>query len=333
MRECNEMEGLKKLDSLEVIAIVDNSIATWSDPERKDVQRFFKWVKDEGEEDKPMLVADRGLCLHLRATVGDEESTVLYDTGDSPRNLVNNVEALDLDLSTIDAIVLSHGHMDHFGGLLWALKNIGRKNVPVYTHPWMFLKKGFEIETPKGKEIREMELMPSIDQIEEAGGKAFNTSDPVLLASGMLLRTGETPRITPYEKGMSRHRVFRDGAWKKDAEVKDDVGIVANVKDRGLVIISGCSHAGIINIIQEAQRLTSENRVHAVIGGFHLASGVTKDTMLNTVKKMKEISPKLLVPCHCTGWRARHLMSAKMPNEYVEGSVGHKYLIGEGDVS
>jgi 7,8-dihydropterin-6-yl-methyl-4-(beta-D-ribofuranosyl)aminobenzene 5'-phosphate synthase len=327
------MEGLKKLDSLEVISIVDNSIATWSDPERKDVQRFFKWVKAEEDEDKSILVADRGLCLHLRATLGEEEYTILYDTGDSPRNLENNIVALGLDLSNVDAIVLSHGHMDHFGGLLWTLNKIGKRDLPVYVHPWMFLKKGFEIDKPEGKKIREMPVMPSIHEIRKAGGKVNDTAEPVLLGNGLLMRTGEVPRVTSYEKGMSSHRVFIEGEWKKEADVREDVSLVANVKGKGLVVISGCSHAGIINIIRETQQLTGESRVHAVIGGLHLASGVTKDTMLETVKKMKAISPKLLVPCHCTGWRARHLMSAEMPNEYVEGSVGHKYIIGRGDVS
>jgi len=327
------MEGLRELDSLEVIAVVDNSIATWSDPERKDVQRFFNWVKEEGDKEKPILVADRGLCLHLQATCDDEVYTILYDTGDSPRNLANNVEALGLDLSSVDAIVLSHGHMDHFGGLLWSLKTIGKKTLPVYVHPWMFLKKGFEIERPEGKKIREMERMPSEAEIMNVGGKIVSTTEPVLLGNGLLMRSGEVPRRTSFEKGMSSHRVFLEGEWKEDAEIRDDVSLVANVKDRGLVVISGCSHAGIINIIQEMRRLTGESRIHGLIGGLHLAGGVTKETMQQTIKMMQEIKPNLLVPCHCTGWRARHLMSAEMPNEYVEGSVGHKYIIGGSDVS
>jgi 7,8-dihydropterin-6-yl-methyl-4-(beta-D-ribofuranosyl)aminobenzene 5'-phosphate synthase len=172
-----------------------------------------------------------------------------------------------------------------------------------------------------------------MDEIEAAGGKAISTMEPILLADGLLLRTGEIPRVTAHEKGMKGHKVFLDGEWTDDTAVKDDVSLVAAVKGKGLVVISGCSHAGIINIIREAQRLTGENQVHAVIGGFHLAARVTKGTMRDTVKIMKKIRPNLLVPCHCTGWRARHMMSAEMPNEYVEGSVGHKYFIGEGDVS
>ncbi len=328
------MEELKKLDSLEVIAVVDNSFATWTDPERKDVQRYFKWVEEEEEdEDRPFPVAGGGLCLHMRAKVAKKTYTILYDAAETQRSIENNISAFGLRLSEIDAIVMSHGHWDHFGGLSWTIESIGKKDLPIYVHPWMFLKKGFEVEKPEGKEIREIHHVASIDDIEKAGGKVISTTEPILLADGMLLRTGEIPRVTPHEKGMKGHKVFIDGEWKDDAAVKEDVSLVASVKDKGLVVISGCSHAGIINIIQEAQRLTGESQVHAVIGGLHLASGVTKDTMLETVKTMKSISPKLLAPCHCTGWRARHLMSAEMPNEYVEGSVGHKYIIGKGDVS
>jgi 7,8-dihydropterin-6-yl-methyl-4-(beta-D-ribofuranosyl)aminobenzene 5'-phosphate synthase len=328
------LEGLRIIDSLEVIAVADNSFATWTDPDRKDVQRYFKWVEDEEEdEDRPFLIAGGGLSLHIRATVNDEKSTILYDAAEASRNMENNVAALGMNLSEIDAIVMSHGHWDHFGGLSWTVESIGKKNLPVYVHPWMFLKKGFEVEKPEGKEIREINHVASIDDIEKAGGKVISTTEPILLADGMLLRTGEIPRVTTHEKGIKGHKVFIDGNWMDDTEVKEDVSLVANVRDKGLVVISGCSHAGIINIIREAQRLTGESRVHGVIGGLHLAGGVTRDTMQETVRNMKEIGLKLLVPCHCTGWRARHAMSAEMPNAYVEGSIGHKYIIGESDVS
>jgi 7,8-dihydropterin-6-yl-methyl-4-(beta-D-ribofuranosyl)aminobenzene 5'-phosphate synthase len=326
------MEELRKLDSLEVIAIADNSFSAWTDPERKDVQLYYKWVEDS-EDDKPLPLAGAGLCLHVRATAGNETYTLLYDVAESPKIIENNVAALGLKLSEIDAIVMSHGHWDHFGGLLWVLENISKKDLPVYVHPWMHLKKGYEVKKPRGTKVKEMRPVASISEIEEAGGKPISTTEPILLANGLLLRTGEVPRVTVHEKGMEGHKVFIDDEWKDDSAVKDDVSLVANVEDNGLVVISGCSHAGIINIIREAQRLTQETQVHALIGGFHLARGVTKDSMYETVKIMKKIRPKLLVPCHCTGWRARHMMSAEMPDEYVEGSVGHKYTISKSDVS
>jgi 7,8-dihydropterin-6-yl-methyl-4-(beta-D-ribofuranosyl)aminobenzene 5'-phosphate synthase len=327
------LEGLREIDSLEVIAVADNSYSAWTDPERKDVQRYFKWVQEEKEEDRPYLVAGCGLSLHLRTKLNNETYTILYDAAENPRNMENNIAALGLKLEKVDAIVMSHGHYDHFGGLLWTIRNIGRKDLPVYVHPWMFYKKGFEMKKPEGSKLIELDPMPSADEIAQAGGNVISSTEPILLENGMLLRTGEVPRVTVHEKGMEGHKVFMDGKWQDDAAVRDDVSLVANVKGKGLVVISGCSHAGIINIIREAQRLTGIDLVHAVIGGFHLARGVTKDTMRKTVEVIKKIHPKLLVPCHCTGWRARHMMSGEMPSEYVEGSVGHKYIIGEGDVS
>ncbi|MFW9967057.1 MAG: MBL fold metallo-hydrolase [Candidatus Thorarchaeota archaeon] len=324
------MIELRKLDSLEVIAVADNSFSAWTNPDRKDVQRYFKWVEDD---DKPLPIAGGGLCLHVRARLGNETFTILYDAAEGPKTIENNIAALGLNLAEIDAVVMSHGHWDHFGGLLWALENVGKKDLPVYLHPWMHLKKGYEVKKPGGAEVKEMKPVASNSEIEEAGGKPISTIEPIQLADGLLLRTGEVPRVTVHEKGMEGHKVFIDEEWKDDAAVKEDVSLVANVEDKGLVVISGCSHAGIINIVREAQRLTEESQVHAVIGGFHLARRVTKETMHETVKMMKEIRPKLLVPCHCTGWRARHMMSAEMPDEYVEGSVGHKYIISKGDVS
>ena len=327
------MEELRKLDSLEIIAVADNSFSAWTDPERKDVKRFHKWVGDDEDDDKPLPLAGAGLCLHIRATVDNETHTILYDAAESHKTMENNIAALGLNLAEIDAVVLSHGHWDHFGGLLWAIDSIGKKDLPVYLHPLMFLKRGLEVKTPEGTKINEMRLMPSADEIAKKGGIAIASKEPLLIVNRMLLRTGEVPRVTAHEEGMVGHKVFMNGQWKDDSAVIDDVSIVANMKDKGLVIISGCSHAGIINIIKEAQLLTGENRIHAVIGGLHLAGRVTKDTMHETVKILKGIRPKLLVPCHCTGWRARHMMSGEMPDEYVEGSVGHKYIISKGDVS
>lgn len=327
------MDNLHELVALEVISIADNSFATWTDPGRKDVRRHFQWVKKRDDEVRPFLIAGAGLSLLIRAISRDEVFAILYDVAESARNMENNIASLGLDLSEIDAIVLSHGHFDHTGGLLWTLEKIGKTGFPVYVHPRMFLRKAFELEKKEGKEIREIDTIPSEDEIAKAGGVIVSTTEPVLLGNGMLLRTGEVPRITRYEKGISSHRVFIDDEWNNDSEVREDVSLVAKVKGRGLVVISGCSHAGIINIIHEAQLLTGETHIHGVIGGLHLAGGVPEETMKVTVEEMKEINPKLLVPCHCTGWRARHLMSAEMPDAYVEGSVGHKYIIGEGDVS
>ncbi len=327
------MQGLRILDRLEIIAVVDNTIAVWTDPKRDDVQRFSKWVdKEKADEDK-MFVAGGGLCFLLRATEGNETSTVLYDAAECHFSLANNVAALGLDLSEVDEVVLSHGHGDHFGGLIWALKKIGRKGIPVYAHPQTFLKRGWLVKKPEGDEIREMRAFLTEDEITEAGGKVVTSKEPILLANNMLLRTGEVPRRTEYEKGLPMQMILEDGKWESEPLVLDDVSLIANVKDRGIVIMSGCSHAGIINIIREGQSLTGEKQVHGIIGGLHLARGAHEDAMEKTIVEIDAIRPGLLVPCHCTGWRARHKMSRLLPDSYVEGSTGHKYIIEGVDVT
>ncbi|MFW9944095.1 MAG: MBL fold metallo-hydrolase, partial [Candidatus Sifarchaeia archaeon] len=278
-------------------------------------------------------VAGGGLCLLLRATEGNETSTVLYDTAESEFSLSNNVAALGLNLSEVDEVILSHGHGDHFGGLIWALKKIGRKETPVYAHPRTFLKRGWLVKKPEGDEIREMRLFLTEEEIAQAGGKLVFSDEPILLANNMLLRTGEVPRKTAYEKGLPAQMMLVDGKWESAPSVLDDVSLVAKVKNRGIVIISGCSHAGIINIIREGQRLTGEEQVHGIIGGLHLARGAHEGAMEKTVVEIETICPRLLVPCHCTGWRARHKMSRLLPDSYVEGSTGHKYIIDSVDVS
>ncbi len=112
------MDELRTLDRLEVIAIVDNTIAVWTDPKRDDVQRASKWVDEDAADEDKIIVAGAGLCLLLRATVGDETKTVLYDTAEGEFSLANNVAALGLDMSKVEEIVMSHGHADHFGGVL-----------------------------------------------------------------------------------------------------------------------------------------------------------------------------------------------------------------------
>ena len=327
------MQELRILDRLEVIAVVDNSLAVWTDPDRDDVQRFSKWVDADKADDDKMIVAGGGLCLLLRATEGDETRTILYDAAEGEFSLANNVASLGIDLSEVDEIVMSHGHPDHFGGLVWALKRIGRKDTPVYTHPQMFLKRGWLVKKPEGDEIRELPPIATEDEIEQAGGKIVSSDQPVLLANNMLLRTGEVPRKTDYEKGLPPQMVVVDEKWENEPLVLDDVSLVARVRNRGIAVISGCSHAGIINIIREGQRLTGEEQVHGIVGGLHLARGAHKEAMEKTVEEIVTISPKLLVPCHCTGWRARHKMSRLLPDSYVEGSTGHKYIIEGVDVS
>ena len=141
----------------------------------------------------------------------------------------------------------------------------------------------------------------------------------------MILVTGEIPRETSFEKGFLQHRVFVNGSWQSDPWVWDDRAIVINVKGKGLVVLSGCAHAGIINTITYAQRITGITNVYAVLGGFHLAGRENENRIEQTVKELKRISPKRIVPSHCTGWRGMRAIANVMPNAFVWNSVGNLY--------
>ena len=145
----------------------------------------------------------------------------------------------------------------------------------------------------------------------------------------MICVTGEIPRKISFEKGMMRHRAFIDSIWQSDPLIMDDRAIVINVRGKGLVVISGCSHAGIINTIIYAQQITAVEKVYAVIGGFHLAGKDFEERIEPTIKELLHINPDLIVPSHCTGWRAMCKIAKAFPDAFVWNSVGNLYqLIG-----
>jgi len=149
-------------------------------------------------------------------------------------------------------------------------------------------------------------------------------SEPSTLAAGHLLVTGEVERKTAFEKGMPGMERFTDGSWKPDP-IRDDQALVINVKDRGLVVLSGCAHAGIINTVEYAKKITGVDRVHAVLGGFHLTGPAFAPVIPPTVDAMKQINPDYVVPMHCTGWDAINRFMTGMPGRCILNTVGTTY--------
>jgi 7,8-dihydropterin-6-yl-methyl-4-(beta-D-ribofuranosyl)aminobenzene 5'-phosphate synthase len=149
----------------------------------------------------------------------------------------------------------------------------------------------------------------------------------MLLGADLVLVTGEVERVTDFEKGFPLGRKFEEGKIKPDTEVTDEQAIVLNVEGKGLVILTGCGHQGIINTITYAQKLTQETRVYFVMGGFHLTGPLFEPLIDRTVAGMKKFSPQMIVPTHCTGWKAMSTFAKEMPNEFVLNSVGTKYVL------
>jgi len=228
-----------------------------------------------------------------------------------------------VDIQDIEAIVLSHFHMDHTGSLLTVIEDIN-KPVPVVVHPDVFLYPRY-FGMNDGQNV----LFPKTVTREDLSCRnvtVVESKDPTLVADGTVAVSGQIERVIPFEKGLPNALAERNGKIEKD-EMLDDQALIIRVKGKGLVIISGCSHAGIINTIQYAQKITQENNVHAAIGGFHLSGPYFEILIEDTIDEMKKINPAVLVPMHCTGWKAVKRISEEFRKAFVLNSVGSKIRI------
>jgi 7,8-dihydropterin-6-yl-methyl-4-(beta-D-ribofuranosyl)aminobenzene 5'-phosphate synthase len=310
--------GLQQIDSLEVTIIVDNSIDIFlsSDDTTRRPRLAWDW------SEKRQLVAEHGYSVLLTVHRNGESRSVLYDAGLSREAAIHNLDVLGLDVKHVEGMVLSHGHADHHGGLEGMLRRIGRKNLPFILHPdaWQDRK----IVFPTGTEIHLPP--PSRKILEDQEVKILEERGPTLLLDGTVLVSGQVERLTGFEKGFPIHQVRHSGGWRPDPWIWDDQGIICNVKGRGLVVVSSCSHSGVVNVLQNAQRVTGVEKVHAFIGGFHLTGGIFEKIIPETIGQLKQIGPDVVMPGHCTGWKAVHKIARLLPESYVPTSVGTQML-------
>ena len=296
----NMHKKLQEIDSLSVTILMDNI----TDRLLPNSQSFVKRVlMIMNERFLPPPVAEHGFSALLevgnnesfKSMITEKKSTYLFDTGVSENGVIYNADIFGIDLKIIESIILSHGHLDHFTGLPSILRRISRPT-KVICHPDAFLRRW--IVYPDGNRA----MMPTLD--EEAllkQGAIINKINrpsflPALLHNDehidstdidhskeslpLLLITGQIPRETTFEKGFPVQ--YKEDPQDKqnlipDPFVNDDQAMIANIKGKGLVIITGCGHAGIINTILYAKLLTGVNKIHSVIGGFHLTGGMYED--------------------------------------------------------
>jgi 7,8-dihydropterin-6-yl-methyl-4-(beta-D-ribofuranosyl)aminobenzene 5'-phosphate synthase len=167
--------------------------------------------------------------------------------------------------------------------------------------------------------------VPSRAGIEGAGFQIIEDRQPSFLLDGMLLVTGEVDRTSGFEKGMAVHQAWRNGDWQPDPLIHDDQAVVLHVRGKGLVVLTGCGHAGIANIVRHAKRLTGVDRVYAVLGGFHLTGGLFEPIIPQTVAALAAENPHVVVPAHCTGWKAHQALAAGLPAAFRPNSVGSRF--------
>ena len=323
----NQEFKVKEADAVEILSLVDNSVDFLSTVDKKQVQSFRQWTRDRyGQEwtrtHTQLPCAEHGFSMLIRVFSEDKSSCVLFDTGGSPEGIVENAERMGINLSEVKCIVLSHGHYDHFGGLLSAVKAVNKVDLPIIVHENMFETRG--TANSKGT-VRKYPEFPTEAQLSPA--QIVRTKQPSLIADDMVCVTGEIPRKTSFETGYTPHRIFLNDSLQSDPLILDERAIAINIKGKGLVVLSGCAHAGIINTTSYAQQITRTEKVHAVMGGFHLAGKEFENRIQPTIKELQRINPKLIVPSHCTGWRAMCAIAKIFPKVFVWNSVGNLYRL------
>jgi 7,8-dihydropterin-6-yl-methyl-4-(beta-D-ribofuranosyl)aminobenzene 5'-phosphate synthase len=320
---------LRAVDRLDVLVLIDNATDNLSTtpkhvvPEWAGLHAAGRLREISGAA---ICCAHHGLSLLLTAHVGDELHAVLFDAGPEGATLRRNAAILGVDFAGIEAAVLSHGHWDHGGGLTTAIEAIAAhgRSVECFTHPRMFAQRANR--RPDGT-MFVYEPVPDPTALTKAGANVLVTREPQVIGGATVYVSGEIPRVTPYEVGLPGHlRRAADGTWEPDPLIMDERFIAVHLKGKGVVVLSGCSHAGIVNVLTHAREIFPSLPLYAVMGGFHLA-GATEKIIPDTIRDLKAFRPTVLAPGHCTGWRAMSLMAREFGDELVPSAVGKRYLL------
>ena len=338
------------VDRVAIWSLVDSShdiflkSATVGEPAVKcEIQRNGLGVGERLQTQQ--LKSEFGLGFHLESTAGGETRNYLLDYGLSKAAGLDNMAFLKVDPSNVDALILSHGHYDHFGGLVPLLSEYRdrmRDDLTLYVggedtfcHRWWI---------PAGTPESERQTFGVLDRrdLEKANVKVVMAEEPMVIGdqaftTGAIARSGfETVQPAAQVELGERDGAGCDASHFSPAEQAGKIvpdqfwyehATCFNVRDRGLVVISSCGHAGIINTVKAAQAASGVEKVHAVIGGFHLAPA-QEPYVAQTVDAFKAINPDYLVPMHCSGRTFTRLADAAMPGKVLPPSTGTRFIFG-----
>ena len=254
------------------------------------------------------LLGEHGFSCHLQTPAGN----FLFDTGGG-MTIMNNAELLGIDFTRLQGIMFSHGHFDHTGGLRQVLEKTGK--IPIYAHPDLFSKHF----SKNSGEMRNIGIPWPQVELEELGADFKFSATPQKVAPDLLL-SGEVPRISKVETGDPNLLSLAEDGTQVTDPLHDDLSLFIHT-DRGLVILLGCAHAGLLNIIDHAIKLTGERKIHMVLGGTHLKF-CSEEQMTATLDRLEELDVDLIGASHCTGLRGARMLAERFGQRFFSASVG-----------
>ena len=284
-----------------------------------------RWRRAPGPIENWPLHAEHGLSYLVETTVNGVDHAFLFDFGSEFRGVLRNIEILNVNFNKLEALTLSHGHWDHdlaFLEVMKAKKPVMREGIPLHAGEQAFVER-FTREA-SGKVFGMNPLKR--EDIEALGFiKIVETKDPTPVVPGAF-SSGKIDMVTDYEKILPR-LVRKEGTDYVQDLFPDERAIILNLKGGGLILLDGCSHRGIVNAVKHAQKITGVEKIHAVMGGFHLVES-KQEIADKTIADIKALSPTYIIPAHCTGFYAITAFAREMPKQFVLSSVGTRFSFG-----
>jgi len=323
---------LLALDALEIQVLVDNVTDSLStvpagvvNENAVLVQHGLTLMSGEAK-----CCAHHGLSLVLTARIGSDRQVLLFDAGPEAFTVTRNGALLGVPFGEVGAVALSHGHWDHAGGLAEAVRLVVANNrgvpVPCHVNPGMFVSRA---NTRPDGSYQPYKDIPNPRELAENGAAVVNAPEARLLLERTFYLSGEIPRVTSYERGYPGHfkRAADGRSWEPDPWLMDERYVAVHVKGKGIIVLTACSHAGVVNVLRNARDVFGDVPLHAVMGGFHLSGSSVEPAIAETVRDLGTFGLKRIAPAHCTGWRAVHALAQVFPEDVlVPSAVGRKYL-------